>query len=270
MIEDLKTIYGGKATMIKNKQYLSTEAYVKPFVERLDAYKAKYICQVKPAEQVSYTSTSVDTVYNKVLITAVLPTEYDFTITRTEPNLFTTENTTSTTYHRVICMSYALDVKTPLCKFYTGVVDGDMNFYAFGKDCLSIQEIEPETPIDFTFLTAILTNGLHDVCQKMLSQFQSITYQSSDIYSILGEWIDFTLTKDYTSDFGKVKLSSAMAVEAYKQLVIDKDSDLYSKEAVRTINDMYRAWSKQIEKDDKDIVNRYEKTQLINRLFKLC
>lgn len=270
MIEDLKTLYTGKATIIKNKQYLSAKAYIKPFIERLETYKAKFICQAKQADQLSYDGNNIDTVYNKVLITAVLPSDYDFTVTYTEPNLFNAQDSTNKTYHRVVCMSYALDVKTPVCKFYTGVVDEDMNFYAFGKDCISIQEIEVETPINYTFLNAVILNGLNDVCQKMIKQFKDINYKSSDLHSILGKWIDFTITKEYSNDFGKIKLSSNMAVEAYKQIAIDKDSEFYSESKERNLNDLYRAWSSQVEKDDKDIINRYEKTQLINRLFKLC
>ena len=270
MIEDLKTLYTGKATIIKEKQYLSAKAYVQPFIERMETYKAKFICEAKQADQLSYDGNNIDTVYNKVLVTAVLPSDYDFTVNYTEPNLFSTQDITSKTYHRVVCMSYALDVKTPVCKFYTGVVDGDMNFYAFGKDCISVQEIETETPIDFSPLTTIVKNGINDVCNKMLAQFKSIKFNSEDIYKMLGEWIDFTITKDYSSDFGKVKLSSSMAIEAYKRIAIDKDSEYYSDAKQRNINDLYRAWSSQIEQDDKDIINRYEKTQLINRLFKLC
>ena len=144
-----------------------------------------------------------------------------------------------------------------------------MNFYAFGKDCIHIQEIEVDTPINYTFLNLIITNGLSDLCQKMLKQFKDIKFKSSEIYSILGEWIDFTITKDYSTDFGKVKLASNMAIEAYKQIAIDKDSEFYSNSNDRNINDLYRAWSSQIKKDDKDIINRYEKTQLVNKLFKL-
>lgn len=270
MIEDLKTLYTGKATIIKEKQYLSAKAYIQPFVERLETYKAKFICQAKQADQLSYDGNNIDIVYNKVLITAVLPTEYDFTITHTEPNLFSAQDSTNKVYHRVVCMSYALDIKTPVCKFYTGVVDENMNFYAFGKDCLNIQEIEVDTPLNYTLLNTIIQNGFKDVCMKMIKQFKDIKYKSVDIYKILGEWIDFTITKDYGTDFGKVKLSSNMAVEAYKQIAINKDSEFYSEAAERNLNDLYRAWSSQIEKDDKDIINRYEKTQLINKLFKLC
>jgi len=268
MTEDLKVLYKGKATQIKGKSFLSTESYVKPFIDRLDTYKAKYLCQAKMAEQLSYDNTTIDTVYNKVLITAVLPSEYDFTVSYTEPNLFSLQNTTYV-YHRVICMAYALDVKTPVCKFYSGVVDKDLNFYAFGKDCFSIQEIEPDTPINFTYLSAIINNINTDLCKNMLSQFKSIIYKTAELKNTLGDWVDFTLTKEYSTDLGKVKLSSAMAIEAYKQLNLDKNSDLYSEAANRNLHSLYKAWSKQIAEDDKDLINRYEKTQLVNRLFKL-
>ena len=111
MTEDLKTLYTGKATIIKEKQYLSAQAYIKPFIERLDTYKAKYICQAKQADQLSYDGSNIDPVYNKVLITAILPSDYDFTVTYTEPNLFASQNSTNKTYHRIVCMIYLYTLK---------------------------------------------------------------------------------------------------------------------------------------------------------------
>ena len=43
MIESLKTIYEGSATIIKNKEYLSAKAYIEPFVERLKDYTSNFI-----------------------------------------------------------------------------------------------------------------------------------------------------------------------------------------------------------------------------------
>ena len=135
MIETLKNVLNGSATAIKTKEYLSAKAYIEPFVERLTPYTTNFICNVKLADQVSYDDKGVDTIYNKVLVMAVFPDDKDVSINR---------NNRVISYHRVVCMAYALDVKTPICKLYTGVIDSDM---VFGLDeqenlCSNIMKIK--------------------------------------------------------------------------------------------------------------------------------
>ena len=259
MTENLETIYEGHATIIKKKEYLSPKAYIEPFVERLSQYTNNFVCNVKPADQLSI-DDEPEMVYNKVLITAVFPEEYDIECTRFDKPY---------NYHRVICMTYGLDCKTPYCKFYTGVVDQEFNFYAFGGDCISMQKIEPETALDYTGVDQIIKNGLSDNCKEMINQFDSMSTVQEAMLEHLGDWVDYTLRKEYINDSGKVKLSANMAVNAYKLLMIDKDSDYYSDAPEVSMHDMYCSWASQITSDDKDLTNRYEKTQLINKLFNL-
>ena len=65
MIETLKTVLGGSATAIKNKEYLSAKAYIEPFVERLKPYTSNFICNVKLADQVSYDDKGVNIIIIK-------------------------------------------------------------------------------------------------------------------------------------------------------------------------------------------------------------
>ena len=178
MIENLNTVLEGSATVIKNKEYLSTKAYLEPFVERLKPYTSNFVCYVKLADQVSYDEEGADTIYNRVLLIAVLPDDKDVSINR---------NDKVVSYHRVVCMAYALDVKNPICKFYTGVVDQDFVFYAFGANCINIQKIEPDTAIDYTSVQTIIDNGLNDNCQFILNQNVSRNIDKDKIIENLGE-----------------------------------------------------------------------------------
>lgn len=260
VIESLNTIYNGSATIIKNKEYLSAKAYIEPFVERLSDYTSKFICLVKNADQISYDNKGINYIYNRVLVYGVLPDNYDVVINR---------NDKSVNYHRVVCMVYALDVKNPICKFYSGVVDSDFNFYAFGANCISIQKIEPETPIDFTSLQSIIDNGLKDNCEIILSQNTQRSISKNIMTNTLGEWIDFSIKKEYINDSGKVKLSNSMPIEAYKRLIIERESDYYTDEDNIEYPELLQSFLSQITEDEKDIINRYEKTQLINQMLKL-
>ena len=259
MTEDLEVIYKGHATIIKNKEYLSPKAYIEPFVERLSKYTNNFICRVKPADQLTV-DDEVELIYNKVLIMAIFNDEY---------NIKSTRHGKPYEYRRIVAMTYGLDCRVPYCKFYTGVVDENMNFYAFGSDCISMQKITPEDVLDYSPIEQIIEKGLSDNCQKMIDQFDSITFSKEGIYELLGNWVDFTLRKEYINDSGKVKLASNMAVTAYRELCINKDGDFYTDEPSISMHDLYNSWANQLVKDDKDITNRYEKTKLINQMLKL-
>lgn len=260
MIESLNTILKGSATIIKNKEYFSAKAYIEPFVERLKTYSNDFKCQVKMADQISYNDQSISFVYNRVLISAILDDKYSIKLNRNGKVL---------EYKRVVNMTYALDVKNPVCKFYTGVIDQDDNFYAFGADCISIQKIEPETALDYSFIQPIINNGLKDNCEVILGQNLQQYIKKNEAQKYLGEWIDFSIKKEYINDSGKIKLSNSMPIEAYKALTIDRDSDYYMDGDFIFYPELIQSFISQITKDDKDLVNRYEKTQLINQMLKL-
>lgn len=259
MTESLEVIYKGHATVIKNKQYLTPEEYIQPFVERLAPYTDKFICQVKPAEQLTVDG-EIKMIYNKVLVMGIFPEEYDVVCKKFKNDYH---------FHRIVAMAYGLDCRVPYCKFYTGVVDDEMNFYAFGGDCINLQKITEDSAIDYEQVDVIVKNGLSDNCPEMLQQFDEMFTSETVMKQHLGDWIDFTLRKEYINDSGKVKLSSTMAVNAYKDLMLDKDCDYYSDEPEKSMHLIYSAWANQIVHDEKDLTNRYEKTQLLNQLLKL-
>ncbi len=83
--------------------------------------------------QITLSANSDDITYNKVLITAKLP------------------KTVIKNYHTVICLTYALDVKQPICKVYKGYVDNSGNFYSFDEHDINIYKIEPNSKINYSF-----------------------------------------------------------------------------------------------------------------------
>ena len=73
----IEQLMQGKATKIKNKEYLSTEAYVTPFLDRMSKLTDNFIINAKPADQISLTNNGdinfEDAIYNRVWIQGVLP-----------------------------------------------------------------------------------------------------------------------------------------------------------------------------------------------------
>jgi hypothetical protein len=164
-------------------------------------------------------------------------------------------------------MSYALDTKKPMCKFYTGVVDPDLNFYAFGENCMDIQEIEADTAINYSPIQVIFNNGLRDNCQAMIEQLHTVFIPKS--ITLVGQWVDFALKKEYYNEAGKVRMSVSLPIDVYKVLTMDQDSDLYIEDNEISLIHILKAFSNFVSEDGKDLTNRYEKIQLINRLLEL-
>lgn len=252
MIEELNNVLNGKSTLIKNKQYFSAKDYIQPFLDRMDTMGASYICQVKPAEQVSLTDSNPDIVYNRVHIQAILPESFYF----------------KNDCRKVIGFIYGLDVKIPIAKFYIANIDSKGNLIAFDPNSIIIQKLEDSTPIDYSVISNLFK--VTDNTEVMLKQLKN-NYIDRDLFiNRLGEWIDLTLDQCIINDGGKVKLTSSLPIDVYKNLIKDKDSDYYIKETSQiSIYDVYTTFLGKIKEDDKDIINRFEKTLLVNKILKI-
>ena len=250
MVEELKTVLEGKAITIKGKNYLATAAYVKPFVERLEPFGVEFRCQVKTPDLMTVDRGVIDMTFVRVNISAVFP------------------KVEGQNYKRVLTMAYGLDLKTPVVKFYIGALDNEDNFIVFDPNAISIQEIEPETPINYNAIKHLLERT--DNISVMLNSIQNVEFDRDFIYKYLGEWIDFTIDSCFINQCGKIKLASSMPIDVYKMVMKDKDSSYYiSTEDKITVYDIYSAFLSLIRDDDKDIINRFEKTILVDNLLKL-
>ena len=133
----LDEVLQGKATRIKNKDYFKTADYLEPFIERMSKFTDNFSIKVKTPDQITLTEdgniVTDDLTFNRVNIEAILPHEYAF------------EGHT-----QVIGMVYGLDVRKPICKLYSGAErSACTNLCVFSPNGLVIQEIEPETAINY-------------------------------------------------------------------------------------------------------------------------
>ena len=142
---------------------------------------------------------------------------------------------------------------------------------------LDVQGLEPETPINFKPVNRIM-DMTSDIC-GWLRKIESIevSYNETEINERLGHWVRGTINNSYDNGFGKVKIASSTAIDAYKLLYEKKDSSYYVQPGESTsMFNVYNAFTELISNDgtvkDKqggDIVNKCEKTLLIKDILGL-
>lgn len=255
----LNELLQGKGTVIKNKEYYSTEAYVTPFLERMSKITNDFRIQVKLPDQMSLTKEEdlnyKDVIFNRVNIEAILPDEYEFD-----------------GHQRVIGFVYALDTRKPIVKEYVGGLrSACLNLCIFNPEAISIQELEPESPIDYRFCD----NFMNIACniKDTLKRLSSIELTKTQCYNKLGKWIDncFDANKNtFNSIGGKVKLATSLPIDAYKNVFYNEKSDYYTKDNVTTGFNIYNSFTDLVCNGTKpDIINRFEKTYLISKILDL-
>ena len=253
----LNDIYKGKATMIKDNKYFSTQQYIEPFIDRVDKMcQGNFIVKAQPASQISLTPQGdvdmEDIVFNRVWVQGVLPGEYAY------------EN-----HQQTISMLYALDTRKPLVKLFKNTINcACLNLCVFSPEFLNIQELNPEAAVDYSFVDYVMK--LVDDTKIRLEALARISYDVDDLKDKLGEWIDACITKlRYTSNFGTIKLAETLPIEAYKSLVLNKESPYFMKNGITDGFNVYNAFTDIITNDKgKDIINKYEKVLLISNLLK--
>lgn len=251
-------LLAGKGTRIKNNEYFPTAGYVEPFLERMSKFTNDFRVQVKLPDQITLTNegniNKDDVTYNRVWIQAVLPDEYCF------------EN-----HQEVIGMVYGLDVRKPIYKIYKGGLNmACTNLCIFNPDFLDIQEIEPETAVNFRSLERLMEQT-DDMRVRLNNMFNmEIPYIETDIDQMLGKWVRNTIDQSYDRGFGKVKLATSTAIDAYKLLYCKKDSPYYVEPGQSTnMFNVYNAFTQLITDDDRDIVNKAEKTLLLQNILEI-
>lgn len=254
----------GKATIIKGKEYFSTEAYVTPFLERMSKFTNDFRIQAKLPDQISITKKEdlnlEDTVFNRVWVQAVLPDEYAF------------EN-----HKEVVGLVYGLDTRKPVAKIYRGAINmACTNLCVFNPSFLNVQEIEPERAISYKPVQTIMEQTC-DI-KKWLDQLNNteVPYNEELINENLGLWVRNSLNSSYDTGYGKVKLATSTAIDAYKLLYEKKESPYFVKEGDPTnMFNVYNAFTELITNDGtkesgaKDIMNKCEKTLLLKQILTL-
>ena len=256
---DLKTLLQGKATIIKGKEYFSTEAYVTPFLERMSKFTNDFRVQAKLPDQISITKKEdlnlEDTVFNRVWIQAVMPEEYSFS-----------------GHQEVIGMVYGLDTRKPVAKIYRGALNmACLNLCVFNPSFLNAQELEPEKPINFKCIQPLMeqTSDIKAWLDRLAET--EVPYEEEIINENLGSWVRGALISSYDTGYGKVKLATSTAIDAYKLLYEKKDSPYFVNPGQpTTMFNVYNAFTELISNaDTRDIMNKAEKTLLLKEILGL-
>ena len=242
----------GKSTIIKNKEFFPTKTYVEPFLERMSKYTDDFRLQVKLPDQMTTNKDITDTTFNRVLVQAVLPEQYCID-----------------SHDEVIGFLYGIDVKKPIVKIYRGYLNrACTNLSVFSPQWLNAQELIPGDPINY--------NPINEMFEKvndfpiMLKKLKNNYLDRDERKRFLGEWVDYSLREHEDYGFGKVKIAVSTPVDAYKQLFIDRESEYFIPDGIDpSYFDVYNSFTQIITDDKKDIMNKFEKTMIVNRLLQL-
>lgn len=251
----LDELLNGKATTIKNKEFYPTAAYVEPFLERMQKYTTDFRCQVKLPDQLALNDDkeSID-IYNRVVIQAVLP-----------------EELVISDHSQVVGMVYGLDVRKPVVKFYSGALDNVCtNLCIFSPEQLSCSSLEPDSAINYKPVMSIM-DTIEDTV-KFITKLKNTPFECSykNTSEQLGNWVKQSIACTYDSGFGKIKISSATPIDAYKKLFEDKDSRYFVNGGTTDMYNVYSAFT-QVFTDamKRDMVNVCEKTLLAKQILNI-
>ena len=259
MIITLDELLRGKATRIRNKEYLSAAAYVEPFLERASKFTNEFRIQTQLPSQITLDSdgkiVNEDITYNRVLIEAILPDEYNF---NNDP------------HKAVFGMVYGIDVRKPVVKFFKGLERNSCtNLCVFNSELLACQDLESEVAIDYRPLNRIIEQT--DDTASWLKKIIDLEFEcnSQNINESLGKWIRHCIQYSYDNHYNKVKVACSTPIDAYKLLFEKEDSDYYiGKEQNTNVYNIYNAFT-QVLTDGmkKDSFNIFEKTLLIKDIL---
>lgn len=243
----------GKGTIIKDKEYLPTRNYVEPFLDIMSKLTDDIRVEVRLPEQITKLDSTEDITYNRVWIQAVLNEVYD-------------------NHDEVIGFLYGLDVKKPVVKMYRGALNmACTNLCVFNPSFLNMQELEPNSAIDYRPIDTLMeqTNDIKIWLDKLSSTFFGRDRESLE--RELGRWVNNSIIRSYDGGYGKVKLATSSPITAFKKLFIDAKSPYYISEDVDQVDmfTVYNAFTQIITDDDKDIMNKVEKTLLLKKILEL-
>lgn len=248
----------GRATRIKKNEYLKTEAYVTPFLNKMSKFTNDFRVQVKLPDQITKTTDGEidmdDITYNRVWIQAVMPEEYAF------------DN-----HQEVVGMVYGLDTRKPVVKIYRGGLNmACTNLCVFNPSFLNVQELEPEKTINFSSVDTLMnqTNDLKVWLEKLHKEEFKIT--PDNVNESMGRWINNCWDTAWNKGYGTVKVSDSLVLGASKLLFRDEESPYYvGKDTATDMFNVYNAFTQMITDDSRDIMNKFEKTYLIKDILSL-
>lgn len=242
----------GKSTIIKNKEFFPTKTYVQPFLDKMSKFTDDFRIQVKLPDQMTLNKDATDLTYNRVLIQAVLPEKHSIDA-----------------HDEVIGFLYGIDVKKPVVKIYRGYLNrACTNLTVFDSSWMNVQELIPGEPINFNPITQLFE--AQNEFEITLNKLKNTTISRNDRKLYLGNWVDHALRESEDYGFGKVKIAVSTPIDAYKKLFIDSDSQYFIPEGFDpSLFDVHNSFTQIVTDDKKDIMNKFEKTIIINRLLQI-
>ncbi len=247
----INELLNGKATIIKGKSYLSTSDYVQPFLDKMKVFTNDFRVSIKLPDQITIgDKSSQDITYNRVLIEAVLPSD----------------ESSDKEHDEVIGFIYGLDVRKPIAKIYRGYLNrACTNLSVFDPKWIEIQEVKPDEKLTYNIKQLM---ELPNTTIAKLKELKKVFVDRKEIHTRLGEWVDGCLRKTHFNGIHSVKLSPSIAVDAYTSLYLDRNSPYFVEETEEnSMFDVYNAFTQLITDDTKDIMNKFEKTLLVNQIL---
>jgi hypothetical protein len=248
MIVNIKELYTGKATIIKNKQYFNSEKYCKPFIEKLEPLTEKFIINVQTPDQLTGSRENWDVVFNKVSILAILKSEIEG-------------------FKEVVGFCYALDIKKPVAKFYRAFYnENNGNLIAHDESFLEHQEIEEDEILTYSVVDKLLekTNNF----KNFICNFEDYKLSRQLMDTYLGSWVRGCVNEFYLNDSGKIKVSPKDAISTYINFCVDRDNVFYLGDKQEfTKLDLLENFLSGITNDKKDIMNKFEKCLIIKKII---
>lgn len=247
----LDKLLSGKPTKINNKDYLSTEDYVKPFIDFMDHFSPSYRIEAIPPSQVTMTNDNEDLTYNRVLVQAILPNKIG-------------------DYNEMYALTYSLDIRKPLYKIYRALYNNQTGAtMVFNPDWIIVKEIQPletfELPIKDLMEYTDTSFVRYDFCQSL-----KLSTKEKDRCLRYGRWLEKCYFLSWSTDLGgKIKWSAANIIKVYNSIYIDHHSNFYVGDKDSSVLNTYNAFADIVANDHKDICNRFEKTMLINSFLEI-
>ena len=245
----LDLLLKGKETLIKGKHYGSTASYVEPFLERMAEFTDDFLIEVKLPSQMTLDNNVNDITYNRVLVQAVLPQEY------------TIDN-----HDEVYGMVYGLDVAKPIFKFYRGHLNrACTNLTVFNPTWLTVQEINVDEGINYKSIDKLIETDFN--FKKRLEELKHTFHDKKSINEMFGGILDRSLRYSYDNGITNTKLPETMLPKVYKSLFLKEDSPYFIGDKELDTYTLINAFTQCITDGKADVMNRAEKTLLVNNII---
>lgn len=242
----------GRATVIKNKEYLSTAEYLEPFLDLVKDFTLEPQVKARLPKQMTIGETT-DITYNRVLVECPLLPEHNYS-----------------NHSEVIGFVYGLDVVKPVVKIYRGYLNhACTNLSVFNPQWLHAQELNPEKEINYDMVKELLSLGNN--FKQQLDELKRTFVERDKIFDSLGKWVDFALRNSYNNGTQTIKITPSLPIKAYDSLFVDTKSPYFVDEYEEaSLFDIQEAMTQIITNESKtDVINSFEKTILVKQMLDL-